>query len=498
MITKKQIILLCTIIGGYTSINHHCLAMEQNRCDTNCVQSTLSVDQQNESASAALALMAPYLPFQDLGNLHKTCRALPRAWDHNRVIRIIHSYESKDPDQHPHNWEYFVVFKVYKYFSYESISPNKLQQLIVGLNAQHASNPIKLKLYGKYPHSLPKTLQQLKYLKFLQLDTENLTNAMLIRLCNAIPQLHGLGFSGELEAVPQALQNLLQLKKIMLRQAIFNQDGIIVAISKLCPQIQVLDIWCSTVITWPEGIKFPQLIKLKLWGNNNETLPTISVDRIIDSCPHLQELKVNATCLKDLPYSIQKLKELKALDIEGNEFTPDTIASICCLCPWLRKLNLRWNHLPMLPLEMLMLHQVKILDLSSTYITSDGISLICNLDQLEKLSLNSNKLNALPDEIVNLQSCLKVLDVALNNLCPSAILLICHLDQLETLDLSHNNLNTLPDEIQNLQSHLKVLYLEENPLPPAELERIKKLLPHTLIIFDPNEIFYSRKKFLKG
>ena len=58
-----------------------------------------------------------------------------------------------------------------------------------------------------------------------------------------------------------------------------------------------------------------------------------------------------------------------------------------------------------------------------------------------------------------------------------------NLTQLELLDLSNNKLRTITDEIGKI-SQLKILDLRGNPLLIEEIEKVRRLLPTTQVLFE--------------
>ena len=107
----------------------------------------------------------------------------------------------------------------------------------------------------------------------------------------------------------------------------------------------------------------------------------------------------------------------------------------------------KWEVVPKELFELTQLNQLTLVKHQITTISPD----IDKLVNLSHLSLASNKLTSLPPEIGKLKN-------------------------LRKLDLSKNNLTTLPAEMADL-TNLKKLNLKKNNFSPAELKRIKSLLP---------------------
>jgi tetratricopeptide (TPR) repeat protein len=120
------------------------------------------------------------------------------------------------------------------------------------------------------------------------------------------------------------------------------------------------------------------------------------------------------------------------------------------------------------------------LDLSSNKINTIP-PVIGKLANLRELSLNKNQIKELPNEFGKLHQ-LKTLNLRQNGLTqlPKTI---ATLNSLENLDLALNQLTVLPFEIANLKN-LKVLTLVGNEISTKEQNKIKSLLPNTIIYFE--------------
>ncbi|EHB10346.1 Leucine-rich repeat-containing protein 57 [Heterocephalus glaber] len=163
--------------------------------------------------------------------------------------------------------------------------------------------------------------------------------------------------------------------------------------------------------------------------------------------------------LTEFPAELQKLtSNLRTIDLSNNkiENLPPVVIGKFIL---LKSLSLNSNKLTVLPDEL------------------------CNLKKLETLSLNNNHLRELPSTFGQL-SALKTLSLSGNQLgaLPRQL---CGLRHLDVVDLSKNQIRSIPDLVEELQvielnlnqnqisqisvkisccPHLKVLRLEENCL----------------------------------
>jgi len=146
------------------------------------------------------------------------------------------------------------------------------------------------------------------------------------------------------------------------------------------------------------------------------------------------------------------------------------------------KLVLRKQHYKEFPKEIWMFPNLQYLDLSKNQITDYPDSL-GKLKNLQVLHLSKNKLEALPRELgdnVNL----KILDINQNELTmlPPQI---GKLKKLEYLDLWGNDIGIFPDEMKELADNLKVMDLRVILINFTAQDRIRTMLPKTLIYFDP-------------
>ena len=139
--------------------------------------------------------------------------------------------------------------------------------------------------------------------------------------------------------------------------------------------------------------------------------------------------------LTDLPPEITQLKNLRTLDLSGNQFTtvPDEVAEL----EYLRKLDMSNNQLTDLP---------------------DWLS---RLQSLEKLDMTGNKIGAIPEGVAKLPR-LRRLDLFGNKIA-SVPAGIGRLRNIEVIDLRGNQLRTVPLEWGNLSDSVTIL-LFDNPL----------------------------------
>lgn len=160
------------------------------------------------------------------------------------------------------------------------------------------------------------------------------------------------------------------------------------------------------------------------------------------------------SAIGSLPSDIASIKNLKVLQANRNDLisVPSTFDQLQSLT----HVSLSTNNFRVIPPDILSLRNLIALDMSRNMITEVPAE-IGALSKLENLLLYGNRITALPPEIGQLQS-------------------------LTLLQLSENRITRLPDTIRNL-TNLTDLYLDGNPLEEGELERIKTLLPRTVVHF---------------
>ncbi|KAM7538314.1 hypothetical protein Aperf_G00000076912 [Anoplocephala perfoliata] len=212
-------------------------------------------------------------------------------------------------------------------------------------------------------------------------------------------------------------------------------------------------------------------------------------DDVLRSYRTLEECKLDANQIKELPSAFFRLEKLRILSVSDNELTriPPGIGNFSSLVELdisrneivslkkLQKLELRDNYLNNLPGTFGELSNLEFLDLGGNDFVSIPPS-IGSLHNLLELWLDDNQMTSLPNsvlfalkrsypdiasEIGNLHA-LQQIDVSENRLTslPSTI---SGLTSLSDLNLTQNFLDCLPDEIGQL-GNLSVLKLNRNQL----------------------------------
>jgi Leucine-rich repeat (LRR) protein len=327
----------------------------------------------------------------------------------------------------------------------------------------------KLELHYNQLTSLPQSIGNLTQLQMLDLQYNQLTS--LPQSIGNLIQLQSLRLNyNQLTSLPDSIGNLTRLPKLEL---LSNQlTSLPESIGNLT-QLQEIDLENNQLTSLPESIgNISQLQTLRLSSNLLTSLP-----ESIGSLSQLQTLRLSSNLLTSLTESIASLTQLKMLDLSNNQLTslPDSLANLSQL----QTLMLERNQLTSLPESIGNLTELQQLGLDGNQLTSLS-EYISNLSKLQQLGLDGNQLTSLPESIANLTQ-LKMLNLS-NNQLTSLPESIGNLTQLQILELSNNQLTSLPESISNLTDLIE-LRLTGNPIPPAEIERIRRLLPNCQVYF---------------
>ncbi|MFX0071790.1 MAG: leucine-rich repeat domain-containing protein [Candidatus Hermodarchaeota archaeon] len=243
-----------------------------------------------------------------------------------------------------------------------------------------------------------------------------------------------------LTTLPDAIANLLNLKKLILR---YNQLFKLPKWIGSLKDLEILNINVNNLNKLPRSIGNLNCLKyLSLWKNELNELPSS-----IGFLKSLEYLNLRINNLKSLPETISNLKKLKELNLHDNklEFLPNTIGSL----QQLERLNLSWNNLVKIPESIGNIKSLQILDLERNELVHLPKS-IGNLKSLKILNLSDNKIEYLPETIGSINS-------------------------LQYLNISRNNLKKLPHSLLSLIS-LEELYIGDNKFNVASkiIEKLEK------------------------
>jgi len=175
--------------------------------------------------------------------------------------------------------------------------------------------------------------------------------------------------------------------------------------------------------------------------------------------PFARELHVSRSCISKLPRSLTPWRQLRVLDLSGNNLKalPTCIADLHLL----ESLNLAHNSLNYLPAELGQLARLKVLGLRSNAL-QELPETFGNLQSLHSLFLTDNRLRALPRTLGKLTR-LRKLQAASNRLETIPAELLEGALELEMLRVPCNNIETLPAAALSRHPKLCWLSLSGNP-----------------------------------
>jgi Leucine-rich repeat (LRR) protein len=359
---------------------------------------------------------------------------------------------------------------------------------------QESINPVyKLELkdsvFNQFPNSIPFLFPCLHALYFHQNRLPNLNESIF-----NLNQLRHFTFSSNmLTSLPESIGNLGQLEYLNLEGNLLTTLPESIRILTQLRQIELSDNQLTSI---PDFIG--NLTKLRQIDFSNNQLT--SLPESIGNLAQLKGIVLSNNQLANLPESMRNLSNLLSLSIDNNNFTdiPEFIGTFTKLISidisknnlnyipdWIGNLNnlkylsIENCNVSILPDWIFGFSQLKILNLKNNRISSLPAN-ISNLADIDQLFLNNNQLTSIPETIGSLYKMREVYldDNQLTSLPES----IGNLTDLETVWLENNQLTSLPASIGNL-TNLNNLRLKGNPIPPAEVERIRRLLPNCEIQF---------------
>ena len=199
---------------------------------------------------------------------------------------------------------------------------------------------------------------------------------------------------------------------------------------------------------------------------SQEVLDKITAARVNNAT----EIDLSKQNLSQLPSELLALRQLRIVDLSGNQLDHQQIRLLINSMPNLEVLDLSSNQLTQIPAEIKQLKNLTFLDISSNPLEQaiTQIERLSALTELEVLDLNNLSLNNLPSSFSTLKK-LRILGLSYNQFT-QVPMLVWQLTTLERLYLDNNKLTELPAEIGQLQG-LDVLWIQNNQLKtlPREL-----------------------------
>jgi Leucine-rich repeat (LRR) protein len=294
---------------------------------------------------------------------------------------------------------------------------------------------------------VPDSFWNLTQLESAGFDGSNLTS--LPESIGNLTRLTGFYISSpHLSSLPESIGNLTLLKRFSSFSS--QLSSLPESIGNLT-QMESFELLNSKLTSLPESFgNMSRLTNLRLHTNQLTSLP-----ESFGSLSNLTDIMLSKNQLTTLPESFGNLTNLKMLSIDNNQLTilPESFGNLTQL----RDLYLKNNQLRKLPESFGNLAQLTTLNLDDNQLTKLPES-FGNLAFLRDLNLNNNQLTSLPDSIGNF-------------------------NYLQIIEVKNNQLTTIPESISKL-TNLNRINLTGNPIPPAEIERIRRLLPNRHVIFD--------------
>ncbi|MDP7196961.1 MAG: leucine-rich repeat domain-containing protein [SAR202 cluster bacterium] len=269
-----------------------------------------------------------------------------------------------------------------------------------------------------------------------------------LNLLSKFKQLKSLIIDGDYRIVPEEIENLTQIKSLILKSEYLYNVGV----------DDINDLPFSNLLNLEEL----EVSSIRSSGNMKKL---ISISKLLN----LKKLILSKLQIPEIPNQFAELINIKELDLSNNSLEDEDR-----ITTWGGPNNDKYtiHHKDSIK-SLAKLINLEKLNLKSNNLTK--VKWVGNLKNLEYLNLESNELTEIPSEIGKLKK-LKVLKIAFNKINSISVEL-GRLEKLEELDISMNNeLTSLPDEIVNLEQ-LKILNLKANKLTdlPSNLNLLKKL-----------------------
>uniref|UniRef100_A0A673CAQ9 Leucine rich repeat containing 7 n=1 Tax=Sphaeramia orbicularis TaxID=375764 RepID=A0A673CAQ9_9TELE len=282
----------------------------------------------------------------------------------------------------------------------------------------------------------------------------------------------------DLSNLPTTIASLVNLKELDISKNGIQEfpDNI-----KCCKGLSVVEASVNPITKLPDG--FTQLLNLTQLFLNDAFLEYLPAN--FGRLSKLRILELRENHLKTMPKSIHRLTQLERLDLGSNEFSemPEVLEQIHNL----KELWLDNNSLQSIPGSIGKLRQLRYLDLAKNRIESLDTD-ISGCEALEDLLLSSNMLQHLPDSIGILRTFAadenfltelprEMMDYIYIPVCVCVcVFQIGNCKNVTVMSLRSNKLEFLPDEIGQM-TKLRVLNLSDNRLKnlPFTFTKLKDL-----------------------
>ncbi|XP_013404391.1 malignant fibrous histiocytoma-amplified sequence 1-like [Lingula anatina] len=206
-------------------------------------------------------------------------------------------------------------------------------------------------------------------------------------------------------------------------------------------------------------------------------IDSVGIDNLpdsIDRCKNVKAISAPGNKLYSLPQSISNLPHLTVLNLWKNTFT--TFPIVLCGLTNLEVLYLGKNQLSDIPVDITRMKGLRVFNLNSNVFNTFPIAL-CDLTNLVELHLVKNKIPDIPVDITRMKG-LKLFNLT-NNAFTTFPIALCGLTNLEVLYLGNNQLSDIPVDISRMKG-LKIFNLNSNafttfPIALCGLTNLEKL-----------------------
>uniref|UniRef100_A0A8C6Q7Z6 Leucine-rich repeat-containing protein 7 n=1 Tax=Nothobranchius furzeri TaxID=105023 RepID=A0A8C6Q7Z6_NOTFU len=272
----------------------------------------------------------------------------------------------------------------------------------------------------------------------------------------------------DLSNLPTTIASLVNLKELDISKNGIQEfpDNI-----KCCKGLSVVEASVNPITKLPDG--FTQLLNLTQLFLNDAFLEYLPANfEVLEQMHSLKELWLDNNSLQSIPGSIGKLRQLRYLDLAKNRI--ESLDSDVSGCEALEDMLLSSNMLQHLPDSIGMLKKLTTLKVDDNQLTSLPHT-IGSLSLLEELDCSCNELESLPPTVGYLHS-LRTFAADENFLTELPRELLSCEKNVTVMSLRSNKLEFLPDEIGQM-TKLRVLNLSDNRLKnlPFSFTKLKDL-----------------------
>ena len=366
-------------------------------------------------------------------------------------------------------------------------------------------NLIDLNLSKNFISELPKEILKCRKLKKLGLSSNSISNFKTLCQIKTLEALYL--YNNQILEVPKNICNLENLKDLYLSENYISclpeeisrckklinlclSSNLITNIDIICniKSLEVLFICNNRIKEIPDNISNLENLHYLNMSKNNIS----NISNKLKKCKKLKKLCLSFNLITKIEF-ICKIKFLENIFLSNNQISeiPNNIYNLENLA----YLNLSGNKIVILPKEFVKCTKLKKLCLSNNSIKN--LETICKIKGLEKLSLVSNQISVIPDNIYSMEN-LESLDLSKNNIfCIPEELNKCK--KLKFLYLNKNKIDRIPIKLFSMLCNLDLLDIRENPIVyPADSTEIdilelKKEMGDNLIV---ESMYYKRIKEL--